>query len=92
MVGELEASIADHPLTIEFLGDSILFKIESLRTAAAIARIPSPDLTPLGRLLAFGQIKLEAKLGSRGPIELFPQPGWIVRILAPRFRDMASQT
>jgi hypothetical protein len=91
MVGELDVSIADQPLTIEFLGDTILFKMKSLRSAAAVARIPSPDLKPLGKLLAFGQMKVAAKVGDRRPIELFPQPGWLVKIIAPRFRDMASQ-
>jgi hypothetical protein len=88
MVGVLDVTIAGHKVKIEFLGDYILFQFADYSTARSIMNQPTPSLKPIGKLLSFSQIGLKARVGRRKPIELFPQPSWIVRWLSPSIREM----
>lgn len=90
MVGELNVAIADHKATIEFLSEQILFRFSDYKTARAIVIRPLPSLRPIGKLLSFSEIVLKAQVGKRKPIELFPQPSWIVRWLSPAIREMVD--
>ena len=88
MVGELHVAIADQTATIEFLRDRILFHFADYATARVIVKRPLPSLAPLARLLSLSAIGLQAQIGNRKPIELFPRPSWIVRLLSPAVREM----
>ena len=88
MVGVLDVAIADQKAKIEFLENHILFRFADYSTARAIMSQPMPSLDLIGRLLAFSEIGLKAKVGKRKPVELFPKPSWVVRWLSPAVRDM----
>ena len=88
MVGELDVAIADQNATIEFLGDQILFHFQDYATARAVTNRPFPSLALVGKLLSIGELRLQAQIGKRKPIELFPQASWIVRLLSPAIREM----
>lgn len=90
MVGELDVAIAGHRATIVFLSEQILFRFVDYKTARAIVNRPLPSLRPLGKLLSFSEIELKAQVGNRKPIELFPQPNWIVRWLSPTIRQLVD--
>ena len=90
MVGELDVEIADQKATIEFLNDHVLFRFADYKTARAVVGRPLPSLVRIGRLLTWSEIGLKAQIGRRKPIELFPEPGWIVRWLSPAVREMTG--
>ena len=90
MVGERDVAIAGQTATIEFLQDRILFHFADYATARAIVNRPLLSLARIGGLLSFCEIGLQAKVGKRKPVELFPQPRWIVRLLSPAIREMVS--
>ncbi|MFT5299694.1 MAG: hypothetical protein ACI87E_002258 [Mariniblastus sp.] len=92
MVGELDVTIADQNATIEFLGNQILFRFQDYATAWSISNRPLPSPSIVGKLLSFGELKLRAQIGKRKPIDLFPQAGWIVRMLSPAIREMGKST
>ena len=88
MVGEIEVVTADQHATIEFLSDHILFRFPDLKSARVITGQPMPNLKVAGKLLAFSEIVLEAQIGNRKPVELFPKPSWLVKTLSPAIRNM----
>ena len=88
MVGELDVAIADQKATIEFLSDHVLFRFANYKTARAVVGQPMPSLGPIGKLLKWSEFGLKAQVGKRKPIELFPQPSWIVCWLSPAVREM----
>jgi hypothetical protein len=88
MVGELELAIADQTATIEFVSDHVLVRFADYKTARTMVSKPMPSLNLVGQLLGFSNIGLKAQVGSRKPIELFPQPSWLVRWLSPTIREM----
>ena len=90
MVGELDVAVADRKATIKFLSDHVLFCFPDYRSAFAIVGQPRPSLKPIAKLLSFTGIGLKAKIGSRNPFELFPQPSWFVRWLNPAVREMVT--
>lgn len=77
---------------IEFHGDEIVFRVADYRTAMAFLQRPLalPDM--VGKLLTHGQMELKARVGNRNPIRLFPDPGWILRLLSPSIRAMVDAT
>ncbi len=88
MVGELDVAIADQKATIEFLSDHALFRFADYKTARTVVGQPMPSLGPIAKLLQWSEIGLKAQIGKRKPIELFPQPSWMVRWLSPAVREM----
>ena len=88
MVGEIEVATAGQHATIVFLSDYILFRFPSLKSARVITGQPLPNLAVAGKLLALSEIALKAQIGDRKPVELFPKPSWLVRILSPAIRSM----
>ncbi len=92
MVGELDVAIADQNATIEFLRDHVLFRFADYRTARAVLGQPMPSLEPIGKMLSWSKIGLKSQVGKRKPIELFPEPSWIVRWLSPAVREMVGAT
>lgn len=88
MVGKLDVAIAGQTAKFEFLRDRIRFHFADYATARAIVNRSLPSLAPIGRLLSFCEIGLQARIGNRKPIELFPRASWIVRLLSPAVSEM----
>ena len=77
---------------IEFHGDEIVFRVADYRTAMAFLQRPMPPLGMVGKILTHGQMELKARVGKRKPVRLFPDPGWILRLLSPSVRAMVDAT
>ena len=90
MAGELELAVAGRTARLNFLSDHIVLQIADYRSAAALVRVPTPDLGLLGKLLNFSEMKVLAQVGKRKPIEIFPDPGRIARWLSPKVRELTG--
>ena len=90
MAGELELAVAGRTARLNFLSDHIVLQIADYRSAAALVRVPTPDLGPLGKLLNFSEMKVLAQVGKRKPIEIFPDPGRLARWLSPKVRELTG--
>lgn len=90
MAGELELAVVGRTARLNFLSDHIVLHIADYRSAAAIMRVPTPDLGPLGKLLNFSEMKILAQVGKRKPMEIFPNPGRIARWLSPKVRELTG--
>jgi len=88
MVGELEVAIVDRKMTIDLLGDQILLRFPDYASVRAVMKQPFPSLGLAGKLLSFSQIGLQVEVGKRKPIELFPRPSWITKLLSSDVREM----
>ena len=88
MVGEVNVAIAGQNATIQFLNDQIVLEISDYKTAWKIMKTTMPNLSLAARLLSFSEIGLMTRIGSRRPVELFPKPSWIVRLLSPSITGM----
>lgn len=88
MAGELEIAVVGRTARLNFLSDHIVLQIADYRSAAAIIRVPTPDLGPLGKLLNFSEMKILAQVGKRKPIDIFPKPARIARWLSPKVREL----
>ena len=88
MVGEVNVAIAGQNATIQFLNDQIVLEISDYKTAWKIMKTPMPNLSLAARLLSFSEIGLMTRIGNRKPVELFPEPSWIVRLLSPSITGM----
>jgi hypothetical protein len=88
MAGELDVTVAGHPMTIEFLGDSILLRFSDFVSSRSVMSQPLPSLRPIGQVLSTSEIVLRAKVGRWKPIELFPRSSWLIRWLSPAVREM----
>ena len=75
---------------IDFLGDRVVVRFPSFRAAGKMQQTKLPNPAMLARLLRFSQQAVFAKVGSRKEIEVFPNPGWIVRMLNPQLRQMVK--
>lgn len=92
MAGELDVVLAGRRAKIEFLGDEIIFRVADYRTAMAFLQRPLPPSGIVGKILTHGQMELKARVGNRKPVRLFPDPGWILRLLSPSVRAMVEAT
>ena len=90
MVGGMDLETAGQNLTVKFLGEEILLCFGDLKAAREIIGQPMPSLRLIGKLLSFSELRLKAKVGERKPIELFPEPSWVVRLLSPAIREMVQ--
>ena len=90
MAGEIDVAIVGHDAKLVFLGDHIVLRVADYLTAVAIMRTTTPDLIPLGKLLAFSETGLKVHVGNRKPMEIFPNPSRIARWLSPKIRELVS--
>lgn len=88
MVGELDVSVADQETKVLFMEDHIIFRFTNYRSAWSTVNQAVLCTGFIGKFLSFSKIGLMAQFGKRHPIELFPQPGWILRWLSPAVRKM----
>lgn len=75
---------------MEFAGDTLLFKFESLSAARFVSSKIKADAEFSGRLFHRFGLNLFASIGNRTPVELFPDPSLLVRLLSPQVRKMAA--
>jgi hypothetical protein len=90
MAGEIVLAIAGRTAKLVFLGDHIVLSVGDYLTAVAFSRFPSPNLSRLGRLLAFSEIGLQVQVGNRKPVEIYPNPSRSARWLSPKIRELAG--
>ena len=90
MVGELDVVIAGQKATILFLRDHVVLRFAGYRSALAVASRLIPRPKQIGKLLALSEIGLGVQIGKRRQIELYPQPGLLVRWLTPAVREMVQ--
>lgn len=88
MAGELGLAVAGRTARLNFLSDHIVLQIADYRSAAAIMRVPTPDLGPLGKLLNFSEMRILAQVGKRKPMEIYPNPARFARWLSPKIREL----
>jgi hypothetical protein len=91
MVGELDVAIAGRPATLQFVGDHIRLRLQDYRSAWAVRSTPLPDLSGWGRWLAHLGLDLRLQIGEASTVQLFPNPGWLVRLSSPAIRQLARQ-
>lgn len=80
-----------HQATIDFLSDSVVLRFPNFRAAAAMASVPESKLLTLGGILSWSELRLMAQIGQRHPFEVYPRPGWIVRLISPSVRRMLKK-
>ncbi len=90
MAGEIDVAIVGHNGKLVFLGDHVVFRCTDYLSAVAFMRTPTPNLRPLGKLMAFSETGLKVHIGNRRPIEIFPNPNRIARWLSPKIREILS--
>merc|ERR1712188_9439 len=90
MAGELDVTIVGHAARLIFQSDHITLRCADVRTAFAIARAPTPNLGPLGKLLTFSELRVLASVGNTKPFEIFPNPSRVIRWLSPRVRELSK--
>jgi hypothetical protein len=88
LVGAIEASCSGHETLIDFLDDRIVLRFKDYRTAGRLQQLPWPSPELLARALKFSKQTLCVQLGQRKEFELFPSPGWLVKLLSPKLRRM----
>ncbi len=88
MVGELDVAIADQTATISLTNEKIVFHISDFKTARALLKTRVPDWSLGGRLLRKLGAVVYVQIGQRKPVEIFPRPGWVVRLLSPAIRGL----
>ena len=72
------------------MGERVVIRVPSYRAAGKLQQTTLPNPAMLARLLRFSEQSVFAQVGSRKEIEIFPKPGWIVRMLNPQLRQMAK--
>ena len=90
MAGEIDIAIVGHDAKLVFSGDHVEFRVADYLSAVAFMRTPTPNLKPLGKLMAFSETGLKVHIGNRKPIEILPNPNRIARWLIPKIREIAS--
>jgi len=88
MVGELHVAIAGQNVTAISLSDHVLLRIPNFRSALALRNRPIQGLDSIGKLLSIRQLRLKLQIGQRKVTDLFPQPGWFLRLLSPTVREI----
>jgi len=90
MAGSVEANSSGHSTLIQFDGKRILFRIADFRSARKLQATPIPGPALVRQLLSFADLEVYAQVGKRKKTELFPNPGWVVRLLSPQLRRLLN--
>lgn len=90
VAGDLTIESSGHPSQMLFEGKQITLSFGSLMAARTMSSIRLPNPDAIGNLLQAGGFSLHANVGQRGSVELFPNPGLLVRLMFPQVRALAK--
>ena len=90
LVGSIDASCAGQTAVIDFEGDRVVVRFPDYRTAGKMQLTTVPNPALFARVLRFSGQSVFAQVGSRREMELFPNPGWIARLLSPQLRRIVK--
>ena len=91
MTGRLQGTALGRPVEIDAEGQELLLCVPNLRSAWGLRRSASASVLPLlQRLCAFG-FRLQLRIGRRLAVEVFPNPHWALRVMAPALRFRKSE-
>lgn len=86
MTGRLQGTALGRPVEIVAKGQELLLRVPNLRSAWGLRKTAGPGVAPvLQSLYDFG-FCLQLCIGQRLTVELFPNPSFAVRVIAPTFR------
>lgn len=88
MVGELTLATTNQSIKIELSGETIRLILADFSTAWGVSKQPLMNVSTLRQLLSSAGLTLQLQVGGRKPIELFPKPSWILRLLSPLVREL----
>jgi hypothetical protein len=88
LAGSLLVAVSGHSAEIDLAGNRILLRFSDIRSARSFQKRGLFDPKALGRGLSRGGLTLSARISQGRTIELFPNPGWMVRLLSPAVRRM----
>lgn len=87
LVGKLNVSIAGHAATVDFSEEhGIAMRLNEKSSALSLRKLmPSIPQWMVSVGVELG-IPVSLQLGNWKPVELLPQPSWVVRLLYPQLK------
>lgn len=89
LAGELDWEVAGRSSTVTCKGQSIVFSVAQVQDLRRLSRGIIPEVSLLGEMFERSGLKICVQTGWWRPIELFPNPSWLVKIMVPKLRQLA---
>lgn len=86
MTGRLQGTALGRPVEIAAEGQELLLRVPNLRSAWGLRKTAGSGVAPLLQSLSNFGFRLQLRIGQRLTVEVFPNPSFAVRVIAPTLR------